>query len=283
MGIQQQHAYARSLARFAAKLGPVAWDLVANRIRRALPPGTNFGPGWVVDGEPPQNSQHPPAVASTNPSSQLTAPPSDMTSKNDVLHHKPGLSSNGNVTVEEQSRTQTIASTSSDLDKSSEIASKMKFENGIINKSVGGMDNNNNTGPAPPLQHHGQVGELHSNINGFTTAPNAINQFMGQGMFGSGIPMTHAQVLGMFSAVNGRTNGYMHGHPITADSLKSAQNGEVGKATANPVHGAGHERKVVVPLNDSNSTPSLNGVQSSDSLLMGKVANPKQPDLALQL
>jgi bromodomain-containing protein 9 len=251
------------LARFAGKLGPVAWDLAANRIRSALPPGTNFGPGWVVDGEPPQNSQHPPAVTSTNPSSQLTAQPSDMTSKNDVLHHKSELSSNGNVTGEEQSRTQTVASTSSGLDKGSEIASKIKYENGV-NKTFGGMDSNN-AGPAPPLHHHhGQGGDCHSNINGFNAAPNTVNQILGQGMFGSSTPMTHAQVLGIFSAANGRTNGYIHGNPVTADSLKPAQNGDVGKATANPVHDAGK-------------------VQSTNSLLRGKVANAKQPDLALQL
>ncbi|GJN30187.1 hypothetical protein PR202_gb18475 [Eleusine coracana subsp. coracana] len=269
------------LGAVAAKLGPVAWDLAANRIRRTLPPGTNFGPGWVVDGEQPENLQGPPAATSMTPSSQLTAPPSDMTSKNVVLHHKPGLSSNGNVTDEEQSRTETVASTSLGLDKSSEISNKIKYENGV-NKSFGGMDNNN-AGPAPSLQHHGQGGDLYSNINGFTAAPNTINQFIGQGMFGSGAPMTHAQVLGMFSAINGRTNGYIHGHPATADRLKPTQNGEIGKAAANPVHDVGHDRKVAMPLNDKVSAPSLNGVQSSDSPLMGKVANPKQPDLALQL
>jgi bromodomain-containing protein 9 len=273
------------LACFAAKLGPVAWVLAADRIRQALPPGTNFGPGWVVDGvdgELLQNSQHPPPVASTNPSSQLTAPPSDMTFKDDVLHHKPGLSSNGNVTGEGQSRTQTVASTSSGLDKSSEITSKIKYENGV-NKSFGGMDNNN-IGPAPPLHHHGQGGGDHSNINGFNAVPNTINQILGQGMFGSGTPMTHAQVLGMFSAVNGRTNGYINGHPVTAVNLKPAQNGDDAKTTANSVHDAGHDRKVSLPLNGDNCAPSLNaGVQSSDSLLRGKVANPKHPDLALQL
>ena len=97
VGVQQQHAYARSLARFAAKLGPVGWDVAANRIRRALPPGTNFGPGWVVDGEPPQNSECTPVVASTNPSSEDATQP-NMPSKIDVLHHKSGLSSNGDVT-----------------------------------------------------------------------------------------------------------------------------------------------------------------------------------------
>ncbi|TVU48497.1 hypothetical protein EJB05_08135 [Eragrostis curvula] len=281
VGIQQQHAYARSLARFAAKLGPVGWDVAANRIRRALPPGTNFGPGWVVDGEPPQNPQQPPVIASTNPS-KSTAPPSDMTSKNDVLHHKPALSPNGNITGEEHlSRTQTVASTSSGLDKCSEVVSKVKHENGA-NKPCGGM--NNNTGPATPLQHHSHSRELHSSINGFTAVPNTMSQFAGQGMFGSGIPMTHAQVLGMFSAVNGRTNGYIHGHPLAADSLKPAQNGDIRKATANPVPDAGHDRKIALPLNDNNSAPSLNGeVQSSDTPHRGKIANPKQPELALQL
>uniref|UniRef100_A0A0A9DUP9 Bromo domain-containing protein n=1 Tax=Arundo donax TaxID=35708 RepID=A0A0A9DUP9_ARUDO len=283
VGLQQQYAYARSVARFAAKLGPVGWDIAANRIRRALPPGTNFGPGWVLDGEPPQNSQWPPVVGSTNPSPQSTTPPSNMTSKNDVPHHKSGLPSNGNVTGEEHlTRTQAVASTSAVFDKSSEIASKViKYENGAI-KSCGGMDN---TGPAPPLQHNSHSREIHTNINGFTSVPNTLSQFAGQGIFGSAIPMTHAQVLGMFSGVNGRANGYIHGHPLIADSVRMAQNGDVGKTTTNPVQDANHDRKTVLPLHDNNSAPpSLNaGVQSSASPPRGKVANPKHPDLALQL
>lgn len=53
VGIRSEHAYARSLARFAAKLGPVAWKIAAQKIRRALPPGVSFGPGWVGDYEAP--------------------------------------------------------------------------------------------------------------------------------------------------------------------------------------------------------------------------------------
>ncbi|XP_062209752.1 uncharacterized protein LOC133911506 [Phragmites australis] len=283
VGLQQQYAYARSVARFAAKLGSLGWDIAANRIRRTLPPGANFGPGWVLDGEPPQNSQWAPIVASTNSSSQSTTPPFDMTSKNDVLHHKSGLSSNGDVTGEEHlTRTQAVASTSAGFDKRSEIASKViKYENGA-NKSCG-MDN---TGPAPPLQHNQSYSrEMHSNVNGFTAVSNTISQYAGQGIFGSGIPMTHAQVLGMFSGVNGRANSYIHGHPLTAGSVKIAQNGDVGKATPNPVQDPGHDPKIVLPPNANNSAPpNLNaGVQSSSSPPRGKVANPKQPDLALQL
>ncbi|CAN6302437.1 unnamed protein product, partial [Urochloa humidicola] len=276
VGIQQQHAYARSLARFAAKLGPVGWDIAANRIRRALPPGTNFGPGWVIDGDPPQNSQGPPVVTSANPSGS-TAPP-NMPSKIDALHHKSGLPSNGDVTSEEhQTRNQTVASTSASFDKSSEIASKV-IKNGA-NKSCGGTDN---TGPASPIQHLNQSREVHSNINGFSTVSNPMSQYAGQGLFGSGIPMTHAQVLGMFSGMNGKANGFIHGHQLTADSLKTAQNGDVGKVTVNPVQGAGHDSKIA---NDNNAAhPSINaGVQSSGSPPRGKLMNPKHPDLALQL
>lgn len=280
VGVQQQHAYARSLARFASKLGPVGWDVATNRIRRALPPGTSFGPGWVVDGEPPQNSQWAP-VASTNPS-ECTAPP-NMPSKNDVLHHKSGPSSNGDVTGEQHlPRTQAVASTSASFDKGPEIPNKVtKHENGV-NKACGGMDNTGSA--APPMQQHSHSREIHSNINGFTAMSNTMSQYAGQGLFGSGIPMTHAQVLGMFSGMNGKVNGYnMHRQPATADSLKTtAQNGDVGKATVNPVQGAGHDPKIA---NDNNSAhPSLNsGVQPSGSPPRGKLANPKHPDLALQL
>lgn len=49
-----EHAYARSLARFAATLGPVAWKVASKKIEKALPSGMKFGPGWVGENEAPQ-------------------------------------------------------------------------------------------------------------------------------------------------------------------------------------------------------------------------------------
>lgn len=46
------HSYARSLARFAATLGPVAWKVASKRIEQALPSGSKFGRGWVGEYEP---------------------------------------------------------------------------------------------------------------------------------------------------------------------------------------------------------------------------------------
>ncbi|KAH0920252.1 hypothetical protein HID58_027912 [Brassica napus] len=57
VGLNTEYGYARSLARYAANLGPVAWRLASKRIETVLPSGTEFGPGWV--GEKPEAPQQP--------------------------------------------------------------------------------------------------------------------------------------------------------------------------------------------------------------------------------
>ncbi|KAL5737608.1 hypothetical protein ACOSP7_030369 [Xanthoceras sorbifolium] len=52
VGLHAEYSYARSLARFAATLGPVAWKVASQRIEQALPPGYKFGRGWVGEYEP---------------------------------------------------------------------------------------------------------------------------------------------------------------------------------------------------------------------------------------
>lgn len=52
VGLHADHSYARSLARFAATLGPVAWKAASHRIEQALPVGYKFGRGWVGEFEP---------------------------------------------------------------------------------------------------------------------------------------------------------------------------------------------------------------------------------------
>ncbi|XVE80409.1 hypothetical protein DITRI_Ditri14bG0137300 [Diplodiscus trichospermus] len=52
VGLQAEFSYARSLARFAATLGPVAWKVASRRIEQALPMGCKFGRGWVGEYEP---------------------------------------------------------------------------------------------------------------------------------------------------------------------------------------------------------------------------------------
>lgn len=47
VGLDFEHSYARSLAKFARDLGPVVWRIVSKKLRSVLPPGVEFGPGWV--------------------------------------------------------------------------------------------------------------------------------------------------------------------------------------------------------------------------------------------
>ncbi|KAE8661570.1 serine/threonine-protein kinase PBS1-like [Hibiscus syriacus] len=53
VGVYVEHGYTRSLARFAASLGSVAWKIASKRIQECLPAEVNFGPGWVVENDIP--------------------------------------------------------------------------------------------------------------------------------------------------------------------------------------------------------------------------------------
>ncbi|KAL2635148.1 hypothetical protein R1flu_006627 [Riccia fluitans] len=52
-GLQVEHAYAKSLARFGAVLPPNAWRFVAQKLEKILGPSVPFGPGWVGEIEAP--------------------------------------------------------------------------------------------------------------------------------------------------------------------------------------------------------------------------------------
>ncbi|KAL5706137.1 hypothetical protein ACHQM5_024345 [Ranunculus cassubicifolius] len=67
VGLHTEHGYARSLARYAANLGPVAWKVASKKIQLALPPGTKFGPGWVGDDEAPSSSHNASSSSSSYP------------------------------------------------------------------------------------------------------------------------------------------------------------------------------------------------------------------------
>ncbi|XP_031118720.1 bromodomain-containing protein DDB_G0270170-like isoform X2 [Ipomoea triloba] len=51
VGLYTDYSYARSLARYAATLGPNVWKVASRRIEQALPPGFKFGRGWVGECE----------------------------------------------------------------------------------------------------------------------------------------------------------------------------------------------------------------------------------------
>ncbi|KAG2303412.1 hypothetical protein Bca52824_032063 [Brassica carinata] len=65
VGLNTEYGYARSLARYAANLGPVAWKVASKRIGTALPSGVKFGLGWV--GDNPAGTEEDEPQKQTNP------------------------------------------------------------------------------------------------------------------------------------------------------------------------------------------------------------------------
>lgn len=52
VGLPGEYSYARSLARFSANLGPIAWRIASKRIEQVLPLGFKYGRGWIGEYEP---------------------------------------------------------------------------------------------------------------------------------------------------------------------------------------------------------------------------------------
>ncbi|XVF74107.1 hypothetical protein PTKIN_Ptkin13bG0033700 [Pterospermum kingtungense] len=71
VGLSAENGYATSLARFAADLGPVVWEIASKKIESVLPSGLKFGPGWVGENrtiEQPQLSFSERQIYSNSPS-----------------------------------------------------------------------------------------------------------------------------------------------------------------------------------------------------------------------
>ncbi|URE26241.1 BROMO [Musa troglodytarum] len=85
VGLDAEYSYARSLARFAGNLGPIAWRIASQRIESALPSGVKFGSGWVAEYEPlpttilflENNNQLQQCQLDSNTSSQSNMPSRD--------------------------------------------------------------------------------------------------------------------------------------------------------------------------------------------------------------
>ncbi|KAD2804625.1 hypothetical protein R6Q59_029920 [Mikania micrantha] len=119
VGVHAEHGYSRSLARFAANMGPIVWEIASKKIKKALPQGVAFGPGFVGEPEasvpptlffPSGNYNYTPKLASNSilnkPETQSTSGPKteDSEVKTDkILPHK-GKNGFNNCTRSESSK-----------------------------------------------------------------------------------------------------------------------------------------------------------------------------------
>eukprot|EP00258_Populus_trichocarpa_P041845 XP_024457864.1 uncharacterized protein LOC7485641 isoform X1 [Populus trichocarpa] len=103
VGLSSEHGYARSLARFAADLGPVVWRMASKKIESVLPTGIEFGPGWVGENKAMEKHKVSNSPISDNHLSRFqraTSLSRDATwSKEDMLETVGGLNSKNELTT----------------------------------------------------------------------------------------------------------------------------------------------------------------------------------------
>ncbi|KAL9358257.1 hypothetical protein Peur_051510 [Populus x canadensis] len=103
VGLSSEHGYARSLARFAADLGPVVWRIASKKIESVLPTGIEFGPGWVGENKAMEKHKVSNSPISDNHLSRFqpaTSLSRDATwSKEDMLETVGGLNSKNELTT----------------------------------------------------------------------------------------------------------------------------------------------------------------------------------------
>ncbi|KQK00687.1 bromodomain-containing protein 7 [Brachypodium distachyon] len=115
VGINMEHACARSIARFAADFGSIGWAVAAKRLEWMLPLGTKFGPAWVREDE--SLPKTPLCSASPDPLPELNSLSSIISkSDNDKLVQTTDVSANENEIQSYSSRTpQSVLSPSADI------------------------------------------------------------------------------------------------------------------------------------------------------------------------
>ncbi|KAI0489035.1 hypothetical protein KFK09_028876 [Dendrobium nobile] len=276
VGLHMEHAYARSLARFAAHLGSLGWAIASKKIEKALPPGTKFGRGWVGDDEILQKSQL--QFQSSSPSNQsslATISPCTTILKG---NNKPSQK------VEPSCRN----TPSEGIGNSTTMASAAPSDVGSSNH---GETNHNETGilSKPPFQVHQIRG-----INGFTSGFRFNLPFQAATMmkpmrppmsFGSEPPMTPARALDM-APRNANGNTLIRTHSSHFDSqmaLTCNPPPSFGKPVADLANDS-QWRSSSMPAKSESIPPDLNiRFQSPGSPVPAAGVDPQQPDLALQL
>ncbi|XP_025802361.1 bromodomain-containing protein 4-like [Panicum hallii] len=170
VGVQLQQSYSRSLARFAAQLGPIGWEMASRRIERSLPPGTKFGRGWVGDGEAPPSSFQPPVLAAF---SEAMAPPNNVAASGEQPPNNSGpatedCAASSSHLAGSQAHAMPYASTSTVQRTNSEALASQQcgsIPQIPINRGEHGVEmkgSHNNLHGHPALQH---------TVNGFNAVP----------------------------------------------------------------------------------------------------------------
>ncbi|KAF5175594.1 Bromodomain-containing protein, partial [Thalictrum thalictroides] len=299
VGLHTEHGYARSLARYAANLGPVAWRMASKKIERALPPGMKFGPGWVGDDEAqsvatasscPFPHQQP---FSLNQPLSSSVVPLTIESKGETLlkQELPNIAKPNRIAPS------TMASSSTIVCSTPEHAEASRSKDGGL-----GLMNNGSGGIRPQFQIHHPV--LNPGMNGFSGGfgPNPSSQ-MGKlvrpGWSSGNVSSdtsVHSRILDMASKSNFiHSMSANHAELYNSKLPGSSSNKNSGTFMPNSIHesqasiGVGqyaqpYWNEALVHQKPDSIPPDLNlRFQSPGSPSSSVRVDSPQPDLALQL
>ncbi|XP_044488937.1 uncharacterized protein LOC123213543 [Mangifera indica] len=319
VGLHSEHGYTRSLARFAANLGPVVWQIASKKIERCLPAEIKFGPGWVGENDvtPPRPiilPSSPPSLQSfldpfSIPENSCSATTSTMIeSKGDKLTEKPEAQDFSETHVPPtlspldghlRKPIPTSAINSSSLfvanrltepcTEKSEVVAGSNSHTGfnVPNSSVGAINTR------PPIQIH-QSPVIYPGMNGF----NGTHEFNLPAQKGKLIRATRSgeptlQPSKMLDSVSRTKTNFIHSatpNKLNSEDPKLADNSNAnyGKPLPNSdcqvsaVQTPGHLRPTWQQKSDS-VPPDLNVRFHSPGSPSSSRVDSTQPDLALQL
>ncbi|KAF6137652.1 hypothetical protein GIB67_020368 [Kingdonia uniflora] len=286
VGLHTEHGYAKSLARFAAILGPTAWKIASKKIEMSLPAGTKFGRGWVGENE---SSQPHELLVSVSPS--LTVPPHQTFPAAKV---SPSSTTTATPLMADSDR-EILSVNQEPTPPEPTSVEPMEISKGLTSESSCGLMNNSVTGIRPHFQVHKSIPVHNPTMNGFngglgfsfpSQMGNSMTPVWTAGSFGSDVSNSHSQVLDMVSRNNNFSHSSMHAnHLDTTSKISGSCSSTINPGTSLPNssqpswHGLSQQQP-----NQESVPPDLNRFhQSPGSPSSSKRLDSPQPDLVLQL
>ncbi|XP_044507386.1 uncharacterized protein LOC123226891 isoform X2 [Mangifera indica] len=304
VGLYSEHGYSRSLARFAASLGPVAWQVASKKIERCLPAEIKFGPGWVGENDvTPLKPIILPSTPQSLPSSNYSekhVPPTLAPLDSHLRKTDPASAINSSSLF-----VANRLSSSEPYTEKSEVVDGSNSHTGFnrLNSSVGTIDTR------PPIQIH-QSPSIHPGMNGLNgtcgfNLPAQMGKLIEAAKSGE-LSFQPSQMLDRVSRINTNfvhpttPNKLNSEDPKLADSSKTINHGRSmpnSESHASITSTPGHHRPAwqglsphpkpdsgLSPQQKSDSVPpDLNVRFHSPGSPSSSRVDSKQPDLALQL
>lgn len=281
VGLHMEHAYARSLARFAANLGPIGWGIAAKRIQQALPHGMRFGPGWVGESEVPRQSQ---PLLSTSPlsasqpritSSTFTVSTVEPPSNNSIVEESQVITS-----LPPPALTSALPSRPTNSTDRSETAAMVNH--GSLGNGSGVIQ------PRTPSLHQNPA--IQPNVNGFNTSMVFNLPFHAGKMLrpsrppGSSCPEVMNAHAGAFGAVARSNSSCINQAPLSQSNADKIVVSNPSSSLNSGQGSPGPWRGLSLNVKPGSIPPDLNvGFQSMGSPVAGVLVDSQHPDLALQL